>query len=240
MGPRSLPAVHRVAHLQRRHGLDELLLETVGDRLLDQEALGGDAALAGIDGPRLGRLLAGLHRIDVAQDDERIGATQLENGLLEVLPGLRGYRHAGLLATGEGDGANRRMGDEALDGLRGDEESAHRSVRESGVAEDLLDGKGAAGNVRGVLQQADVARHQGRGREAEELPEREIPRHDGEHRPERVVADEAAGGVGDDRLLSEETLRGARRRKSQTQAHLSISASEAAMVLPISAVIVLP
>ncbi len=47
-------------------------------------------------------------------------------------------------------------------------------------------------HVRGVLEQPDVAGHQRRRGEPEHLPEREVPGHDGQHRPERLVADEAA------------------------------------------------
>ena len=43
-------------------------------------------------------------------------------------------------------------------------------------------------HVRRVLEQADVARHQRRRGEPDRLPEREVPRHDGQHRAERLVA----------------------------------------------------
>ena len=46
-----------------------------------------------------------------------------------------------------------------------------------------------------MLEQPDVAGHQRRRGEAHRLPEREVPRHDGEHRAERLVA-----GVRPDRL----------------------------------------
>ncbi len=81
-----------------------------------------------------------------------------------------------------------------------------RALGEARLAEDLLDRQGAVGDVRSVLQEPDVAGHQRRRGEAEDLPEGEVPGHHGEDRPERVVADEAAGGVGRDRLLGEEAL----------------------------------
>ena len=46
------------------------------------------------------------------------------------------------------------------------------------------------GHVRRVLQQPDVARHERGGGEAEHLPVGEVPRHDREHRAERLVAGE--------------------------------------------------
>ena len=59
-------------------------------------------------------------------------------------------------------------------------------VRKARVAEEILDREGAAGHVRGVLQHARVpGHHRGRG-EAEDLPEREVPRHHGEDHAERL------------------------------------------------------
>ena len=52
---------------------------------------------------------------------------------------------------------------------------------EARFAEHVLDGEGASGDIGGVLEQARIARHQRRRREAENLPKGEIPRHDGEH-----------------------------------------------------------
>ena len=43
---------------------------------------------------------------------------------------------------------------------------------------------GAARDVGGVLQEADVARHERRSREAEHLPEGEVPRHHGQYHAE--------------------------------------------------------
>ena len=58
-----------------------------------------------------------------------------------------------------------------------------------GPGEQVLDEQGGLRHVRCVLQQPDVAGHQGGGGEAHHLPEREIPRHDGQDRPERLIAD---------------------------------------------------
>ena len=46
----------------------------------------------------------------------------------------------------------------------------------------------AAAHVGGVFQQPHVARHQCGCGEAHYLPEREIPGHHGQHRPERIEA----------------------------------------------------
>ena len=78
--------------------------------------------------------------------------------------------------------------------------------RETGAAHDLFDGERALRHVGGVLEQAHVARHQ-RGREkAEDLPERKIPRHHGEHGADGLIADEARGTAEIDRLIGEQAL----------------------------------
>src|SRR5947208_2055851 len=67
--------------------------------------------------------------------------------------------------------------------------------------------KRLAAYVRRVRQQRHVAGHQGGRGEAEELPVGEVPGHDRQHRPQRLVADEALGSVGPHRLWGEEALR---------------------------------
>jgi hypothetical protein len=75
------------------------------------------------------------------------------------------------------------------------------ALRVPGADEQLLHQDGGARNVGGVLEQCRVPRHQrGRG-EADHLPEREVPRHHGQHRAERPIADHrglgsGVGGVG--------------------------------------------
>jgi hypothetical protein len=44
-----------------------------------------------------------------------------------------------------------------------------------------------------VLEQCYVASHKGRGSKAEDLPEREIPRHNSKQRSERLVANKSVG-----------------------------------------------
>ncbi len=54
------------------------------------------------------------------------------------------------------------------------------AAREAGAADEGLDGEGALGDVGGVLEESDVAGHEGGSEEAEDLPEGEVPGHDGE------------------------------------------------------------
>ena len=100
------------------------------------------------------------------------------------------FRAPGVLAPGQRDRPYPRVLDDLLDGARGHEERLERALGEARPAQDVFDRQRALRHVRRVLEQPDVARHQrGRG-EAEHLPVREVPRHDRQHRAERLVAGE--------------------------------------------------
>ena len=89
--------------------------ELVGDRLLDDEALGGDAALAVVLVARAhGRRRRGVE-VGVGEDDERVRAAQLEHLLLELAPGQAGDAVADLARAGQRDGVDARIGDQPLD-----------------------------------------------------------------------------------------------------------------------------
>ena len=71
---------------------------------------------------------------------------------------------------------------------RDDEQRLEHAAREAARAEHVGQIQRRLRHVGGVLEQADVARHQrGRG-EPDGLPQREVPRHHGQHHPERLVA----------------------------------------------------
>ena len=57
-----------------------------------------------------------------------------------------------------------------------------------------------------MLEEAGVAGHEGGRRETEDLPEREIPRHDREHGTEGQERHEAPAGVGRHHFRGEEAL----------------------------------
>src|SRR5438128_1028142 len=198
--------VLRVADLERPHSLDEALLELGGDLLVHDEALGGDAALArvldaGGDGD-----LDGLVEVGTGKDDEGIAPSEFEDCLLQLRAG--GGRKAATrpVAAGEGGGDDAGVLEDLLHFLAADEERLEAALGIAGVAEDLLDGQRALGNVARVLEQADVAGHQGGGGETEDLPEREVPGHDGEHRAEWLEPLLGAARVGLDGLRSEVAL----------------------------------
>ena len=111
------------------------------------------------------------------------------------------------------------------------------SAGRPGVAEDLLDGQRAAGDVGRVLEDRGVAGQQGGRGEAQDLPEREVPRHDREDDAQRLVGHPAALRPGVDRS-GRRGSRAVRRRSSRTpSADFSTSARASPIGLPISAVI---
>ncbi len=135
---------------------------------------------------------------------KRVAAAELEQRLLEVAAGEGGHRGSGLLAAGQGHGPHGLMGDDGFDLLVADEQGLEHPLRVAGLPEQLLDVKGAAADVGGVLQQADVAGRERGRREADHLPEGEVPGHDREHAADGIAADEALVGIGRDRLRGQE------------------------------------
>ncbi len=61
-------------------------------------------------------------------------------------------------------------------------------------------------HVGRVLEQPDVAHHERRRGEADHLPEREVPRHDGQHRAEWLVVHVGLRPAGGDRLVGQQRL----------------------------------
>ena len=178
--------------------------EFVRHRLDHDEALRRDARLPVVLHPRRHRGPHGVVEVGRSQHDERIGASELEDALLQGVPGRRRHGHTGLLAPGEGDGSNPRVLDECGDVLALDEEIGERPRRQAGPAEDVLQEERRLGDVGRVLEQADVAHHErGRGK-AHHLPEREVPRHDGQDRADGLVVHVRARGTGGDRFVGQQ------------------------------------
>src|ERR1700760_444407 len=67
-----------------------------------------------------------------------------------------------------------------------------------------FNGESTLGNIGGVFEQSDVACHQGRCEEAEDLPEGEVPRHDGQDDADRIPANVAFVVAGGDGLRGED------------------------------------
>src|ERR671917_441675 len=184
--------VHRVADLQRGHALDVAARKVVGYLLVDDDAFGVDARLAVIEGARRDGGAYGFVQVGARHRDKRVAAAELEHGLLYVPPGLARHLTAGRLAAGERRRPHARVVDDGLDLARGDQERLEGPLGETGPADDVLYGERALGHVGGVLEQTHVSGHERGCCEPEDLPEREVPRHDREHGTDGLVADERA------------------------------------------------
>ena len=178
---------------------------------MDDEALGGDAALAVVDAASLDGVGDGVVEIGGGEDDVGVGAAEFEDGLLDEPASLRGDGAAGGFGTGDGDGGYSVVGEEAFNLAGLDEEGLEAAAGEACAADEGLDGERALRDVGGVLEQADVAGHERGSEETEDLPEREVPGHDGEDYADGVVADiasfvllKAVGVVGGDGFRGED------------------------------------
>jgi hypothetical protein len=98
------------------------------------------------------------------------------------------------------------MFDHRLDLRTSDKKRSKHVVRKAGLLKDALDRQGASWHVRRVLQDADVSGHQGWRGEAEHLPQREVPRHDGEDDTERFEDGVRFGAFGGDDVWCEVRL----------------------------------
>ena len=101
--------IERIAHRSACIAVDEASRELVGDRVVDDEALGRDARLAVVDVRAFTAMSRGASRSARRHDDERIAAAELEHGLLECSSGGRGHARAGALAAGERHGCDARV-----------------------------------------------------------------------------------------------------------------------------------
>ena len=93
--------VEGVADDELGHRLGITLQVLVGDRLVDDEALGGDAALAVVLDPRPNADLDGPVQVGRRHHDERVGAAELEHRLFDGVAGDRSDRAPGAFAAGD-------------------------------------------------------------------------------------------------------------------------------------------
>ena len=153
--------------------LDELRRET----LVDVDALGGGADLAGVEQRGPGHARHGDVEVGVLGDDEGVFATQLEVQLLHLVGGEARDLAAGLQAAGEGDDTHARIEHERLARLAS---VAGDDVDDAGrqVIEDVGEGQRRERRHLGGLDDDGVAGGERRG----DLPGHQqdwiVPRHD--------------------------------------------------------------
>ncbi len=98
------------------------------------------------------------------------------------------------------------MLDDRVNLARADHQGAEDILGEPGEGEDLLDLQGAAGDVGRMFQQPGISGHEGRGGEAEDLPEGEVPRHDGKDDAQGTMGDVGFAGVAGNNLVGKKIL----------------------------------
>ena len=160
------------------------------------KALGRDAALAGISKARGDGDRKHLVEIGVSQNDERIGAAEFENHLLAVRASGRGNRSASARAAGQRYTAYPLVGDNRRHGICFDHKIEKQRFAAGRLADHLFNGLGTRLNILGMLQQGRIAGQHGRNKETKNLPERKVPRHDRQHRTERLELDLAQSCLG--------------------------------------------
>eukprot|EP00906_Rhabdomonas_costata_P017519 RCo025295 len=198
--------VQGVAHLDRGHLRREQCEKLVVHSLRDDEPLGSDAALTAVQGATCGAHLRRVVQLGVLEDEVGIAAAQLQHGLLQELPrDLTDVPPYGR-ASRDRHGSDQRVVQHLVDlGARNGHVLEHPRGKPS-VQENLLDGCGAPQHVGGVLEDHCVPRGQPTRGLPENLPEREVPRHNDQDAPHRAEGDVAGVHPGGHMLWGQELL----------------------------------
>lgn len=199
IGPRQWPYIRffigRISHLQCGHVLGERRQKLVGDSFDQNEALGRDAALPGVQAARGDPGRCRLGDIRVFQDDEGIRAPQLQHGFLQMRARHLSHLAPGRFATCERDGMDAWVRDYFGYLPAFNEQCAEHAVRQPGLAKAVFDCECALRRIGGVFEHRRIAGHEGRRGETKHLPEGKIPGHDGQDSAERQVGNQAAARV---------------------------------------------
>jgi hypothetical protein len=104
----------------------------------------------------------------------------------DLAPTSGGARLAGRFAAGQRGGLDPWITKDGLDSLRRHQQRLEAILGKAAAGDHVGQIQRRLRHVGGVLEQADVAGHQrGRG-EPDGLPQREVPRHHGQHHAERL------------------------------------------------------
>jgi hypothetical protein len=99
----------------------------------------------------------------------------------------------GRFAAGEGRRRDPGIAQDALDDAGRNEQRLKATLREAAARDDVGEIQRRLRHIRRVLEDADVARHQRRRGEPHGLPQRKVPRHDGQHHPKGLIPDICLG-----------------------------------------------
>ena len=89
-------------------------VNSVGDRVGDEEAFGAHAALPGVVEAGADRGGGGGVQVGVVEDDERVGSAEFEDGFFDRAAGGGADGGAGAVAAGEGDRGDPVVSDDLL------------------------------------------------------------------------------------------------------------------------------
>ena len=158
----------------------------------DNEPFGRQATLTRVGGSCQDGLFGGQPHVGIVEHDEGVGPTQFKHHFLDLLPGqgtdLGARRHT----AGERHTVHPVPFDELSRRPGIGQEGLKQVLGEAGFEKKPLQFQGGEGHIGGMLEQAGVARHQGRNPKAQDLPEGIIPGHDAQNDAERGERDVAS------------------------------------------------
>ena len=102
---------------------------------------------------------------------------------------------AGTIASGQCHRLDARIFDHRPRLIGLNEQCLENAFIKAGTPEDILNRQRTLRHIGSMFEQANISRHQSRRGETEDLPERKIPRHDGEDWSKRLITNETAGGA---------------------------------------------
>src|SRR6185369_11749811 len=155
------------------------------------EALRGNARLTHVGHAPPDRPLRGQIHVGVFEYHEWVAAPKLEDRLLDVLSRSLPDSGSGVVAARERHTLYPIIIDDPVHEASRHDEVRERPLREAGIAEERSGGLGTLLDSRRVLEEHDVASHQGRRREADDLVEGIIPRFDAEDHAEGLAQQRA-------------------------------------------------
>ena len=172
---------------RRRSGFSN----SVVDAFVDDEAFGGDAGLWPLLTQRaLTAFSTAKSRLAEGHDDEGVGAAELEDRFFDEPAGLGSDGAAGGLGAGEGDGGDAGVVEEVF--LPGGPSMRRVWKTPRGKPARRTNASMASahwGTLEACLRRPTLPAMSAGASKAEDLPEGEVPGHDGEDDAEWVVAD---------------------------------------------------
>ena len=182
---RALGGLCGIAGLEILRPFDEPVDEAIEDLFGDDDPLVRVTGLSGIANPGVPGQIS--RRLDVigVQHHVGVGATELQDTLLEVATRDRRDDGPRAFRSGQRHPDDAAVTDHGLDLPVGGEDVDVRAFGNAGLIHEFLHGQRRLRHRLGMLEDDRVAQHQVWGREARDLIEGVVPRHDAQQRPDR-------------------------------------------------------